>query len=398
MFKPRNFASIFTFIIVLITFVLLGFSKASLQVKCTSDLETNKDNLLDIIKACEDKIQSLKGTAQTLQKEIEYTNSQISLTELRIQNSISEINKKTKQIERLSSDIDDLKVRIKRLEESISFQEKIFGERLRARYKSKETSPIIIIFGSATIDKIIQKSEYLKVMGIQDKKLLNEMNSTKQSYGFQKDLFEKKKSEEEVLRAAVLKEKANREAYNSQLAVQKAERSKLLEVTKNDEQKYQALLAQVKSELAALEFANNLPAGKGEEVKEGDTIGYIGNTGCSSGPHVHFGYIKNGKARDPLPKLKSGYLKWPVKNYQITQYFGENYNFYMNNFGIPGHDALDIIDTKVWVGSPIKAVKDGLLYYAKDSEVYCPWLNNTLGNGAIIDHGNGEKTFYWHLR
>jgi len=396
--KPRNYISVFIFTFVFTTFVLLGSFKAVSGTKCTSDLEANKDSLQDIIKACEDKIQSLQGTAKTLQREIEYINSQVSLTELRIQNSISEINKKTKQIEKLSSDIDDLKVRIRRLEESISFQEEILGKRLRARYKSKETSPIIIIFGSATIDKIIQKSEYLKVMGIQDKKLLNEMNSTKQSYGFQKDLFEKKKSEEEALRVQVLREKANLEAYNSQLAQQKAERSKLLEVTKNDEQKYQALLAQVKSELAALEFANNLPAGEGEEVKEGDIIGYMGNTGCSSGPHVHFGYIKDGKARDPLPKLKSGYLKWPVKNYQITQYFGENYNFYMNNFGIPGHDALDIIDTRVWSGSPIKAVKDGMLYYAKDSEVYCPWLNNTLGNGAIIDHGNGEKTFYWHLR
>jgi len=239
MFKPRNFILVFTFPFVLGVFVFFGSFRVFSQVKCTSDLQSNKDNLQDIITACENKIQSLKGTEQTLQREIEYTNSQISLTELRIQNSISEIDKKTKQIEKLGSDIDDLKVRIKRLEESISFQEEIFGERLRARYKAKETSPIIIIFGSATIDKIIQKSEYLKIMGIQDKKLLNEMNSTKQSYGLQKDLFEKKKSEEEALRAQVLKEKAKLEAYSSQLVVQKAERNKLLEVTKNDEALYQ---------------------------------------------------------------------------------------------------------------------------------------------------------------
>ena len=89
--KPRNYISVFIFTFVFTTFVLLGSFKAVSGTKCTSDLEANKDSLQDIIKACEDKIQSLQGTAKTLQREIEYINSQVSLTELRIQNSISEI-------------------------------------------------------------------------------------------------------------------------------------------------------------------------------------------------------------------------------------------------------------------------------------------------------------------
>lgn len=38
----------------------------------------------------------------------------------------------------------------------------------------------------------------------------------------------------------------------------------------------------------------------GQRVKRGDVIGYVGNTGSSTGPHVHYEVIKNGKKIDPI--------------------------------------------------------------------------------------------------
>ncbi|MBZ9813488.1 M23 family metallopeptidase [Mesorhizobium sp. CA7] len=48
-----------------------------------------------------------------------------------------------------------------------------------------------------------------------------------------------------------------------------------------------------------------IASGVGTKVKAGDVIGYIGTTGLSTGPHLHFELYQNGEAIDPLGTVTS---------------------------------------------------------------------------------------------
>ncbi|MBU4601072.1 M23 family metallopeptidase, partial [Patescibacteria group bacterium] len=42
---------------------------------------------------------------------------------------------------------------------------------------------------------------------------------------------------------------------------------------------------------------------KGAKVKQGDVIGYIGSTGLSTGPHLHYEMVKNNVKINPLKEV-----------------------------------------------------------------------------------------------
>jgi len=46
-----------------------------------------------------------------------------------------------------------------------------------------------------------------------------------------------------------------------------------------------------------------------QKVRQGEIIGRLGSTGKSTGPHLHYEIIKNGKTIDPMPYLQSARLE-----------------------------------------------------------------------------------------
>jgi len=200
--------------------------------------QSSEDDLEKKINRLRKVVEQKTGEGKTLSGEIQYMDSQIKLTALRISETLGQINF-------LETQIKDLSKRIGILDTSLNEVSVLFINRVIATYKSGRISFLDFLFSSHSFADFFQRTKYFRAIQANDRRTLLAMEEIRSNYDQQKVKKEEKQKELESLKNQLASQKADLER-------QKESKKRLLLVTKNDEKKYQRLLVQAKTELNAL--------------------------------------------------------------------------------------------------------------------------------------------------
>lgn len=328
------------------------------------------------------EIKRLNAQANTLKNQISQFNAQINLTQLKIEET-------EERIRLLGGRIDLLEVSLQSLTEA-------FSSRANETYKmARLGDPLVLLVTSKNLSEAVTRFHYLQRIQEADRELLVKLQDAQDTYVAEKD-------DQEELQEQL-------QGQQRVLGAQKEAKAELLEITRNDEKRYQELLAKARAELEAIQ---SILVGKGDEtevgrISAGESIASIipGVSTCSTGAHLHFEVVKDGGHQNPANYLSpktvewdngpdpefsfNGSWPWPLNDpIRITQGYGMTYYAgQLNYYGGSPHTGLDMVNDDYGV----KAVQPGVLYRGA---IGC-------GGGTLryvrVKQDDGLNTYYLHV-
>lgn len=210
---------------ILFSFILL----ASLLIGATSYVKSQSCNdassCNNLIDQYTNQIKTLQGQSNTLKNQIAQFDAQIKLTSLKIEQTEEQIGLLSGRIDQLQGSLGSLST--------------AFEERAVETYKmARIGDPFILLVSSDNLNEAYDRYAYLKKIQESDRSLIQRLQTAH-------DTYEEEKTDQEDLQKKL-------EAQKQQINTQKLAKNTLLSQTKNDEKKYQTLLAEAKSQLSAL--------------------------------------------------------------------------------------------------------------------------------------------------
>jgi peptidoglycan hydrolase CwlO-like protein len=385
-------------------FLFFFLSFGALSALAVTEQECNQKTDLSEKIAC---LESLLGqtTSQkiTLSSEISKLNTSVVLTTANITKTLNEITK-------IEEEIIGLETKIGLLDRSLDEISALLVNRISVTYKKGKADSLELFLSSKSFSDFVSRYKYLKVTQIHDRKLLLQMETARANYDAQKTLKEEKQVELE-------KAKAKLESQRNLLASQKRDKEYLLQVTQNDEKRFQDILSRAKAELVAIK---GILAGSGTEmevgqVSEGQKIASMkyGASCNSSNTHLHFMVTSGNETYNPFQFLRSGISfencsgsscgaadgdpfnpsgswNWPLNEpIKLTQGYGNtwavSHTWVRNIYSF--HNGIDLFSNSL----DVKAVANGTLYHG----IYKGSCNLFY---VRVKHSDSDKdTYYLHV-